>query len=396
MTWTIRSRRGRNDRSAEDALFALGDSAVSGAECPIESELGDTLLCVQRTLDNSSATLEATTRHRMWEDIMHAHVENSSVPIDGIRRHAGASGPPFRSRRPSPLATTVARWQPAVSLFMVAAFLVSLTGLAWDRGVLDDLGMSQQPASELDPFMPDRPTPAEFPASSATCAPRTEERLSEDELRAHSIKDWFPPSYNNARPASPEIAQMAIDTSLGYLQCEFAQYSGTPSVTSEAFAARQTYLSDRMRYLLLYDTLSPAQQREVDDFLADNPSEKILEGFPLPVNRDFDRFIASGDGSFFVGGNFMAGEVYQLPDGRLGAITGSISTQRLVEQRPVHDSDGAMTFIAFWPEDGQLYIDELLTICVPGPSPFPTPDATPVSAETIEGGLGLPEYAACT
>lgn len=404
MTWTARlrqSRRDRNDRSPADALFALGDMTVSGQGTPAgdarggePGDLGDTFLRVQRTLGDPTTALEPATRHRIWEDIMHAHVESSGTPINGTRRQVQVRG---TSPRPtSALTATAARWQPAVSLFVVAAFLVSLIGLAWDRGVLNDFGTSQQPASELDPFTPDRPTPTEPAVSDVTCAPRTEERLSDDELRVFSINDWNPPLHYNAKPANPEIAQMAIDTYLGYMQCEYEYHFGTPSAAPDASGARQTYLSDRMRYLLLYDTLTPAQQREVDDFLADNPSDEIIEGFPLPVNRDINRAIAVGDDAFFRE-VFMVGEVYELPDGRYGAILGSISTQMLVEQRPVRESDGAMTFVAFWPEDGQLYIDELLGLCVPGLVPVEMPaDATPVSADSLEEALGPPEYAACT
>lgn len=409
MTWTIRPRRSRqerDDRSLADALFTLGDILGSGHDTPAresresnpgDDDLGDTFRRVQRTLGDPATTLEPAVKHRIWEDIMHAHVGHPGAHIDGGRRRVRISG---TSPRPtSALATTVARWQPTVSLVVMVAFLVSLVGLAYNRGIWDDSGTLRQPASqsgELDPFTPDRPTPTETSVLEATCTPRTEERLSEDDLRAFSINDWNPPTYYNAKPASPEIAQMAIDTYLGFLKCEFNDPFATPSAAPDTSAARETYLSDRMRYLLLYDTLTPAQRREIDDFLTDNPSDEIIENFPLPVNRDIDRLIAVADNSFFIN-TFMVGEVYQLPDGRYGAIMGSISTQMLVEQRPVRESDGVMTFIAFWPEDGQLYIDEMLGLCVPGLVPLEMPaDATPVSADSLEEALGPPEYAACT
>lgn len=409
MTWrsrsrqSRRSRRERDGRSPADELFALGDAAVSGHDTPAGDtngvapggDLGDTLRHVQHTLGEPFSMLPPPVRHRIWEDIMHEHIAHPITQTDGFGH--GIPRPVTATRRSSVLAATVARWQPAVSLFVVAAFLVSLVGLAWNRGLLDDLGMSQQPASELDPFSPDRPTPTETSVLETTCAPRTGERLSDDDLRAFSINDWNPPTYYNAKPASPEVGRMALDTYLGYMQCEFEPSFGTPSANPDASVFSQTYLSDRMRYLLLYDTLTPAQQREVDDFLADNPSDELLESFPLPVNRDIDRFIPIGDGVFLFPGVFMVGEVYELPDGRYGAIMGSISTRMLVDQRPVRDWDGAMTFIAFWPEDSQLYIDEMLELCVPGLVPFELPaDATPVSADSLEEALELPEYAACT
>lgn len=414
MSWTNRlrrsrqSRRERDDRSPADALFTLGDILVSGHDTPAkesresnpgDDDLGDTLRRVQRTLGDTTTTLDATTRHRIWEEIMHAHVGNPGAHIDGDRRRVRIAG---TSPRPtSALATTVAHWQPTISLVVTVAFLVSLVGLAYNRGIWDDTGTLRQPASQSGepyPFTPDRPTPAETVRSDATCTPRTEERLSDEELRAYSIDDWSPPTYYNAMPVDPAIGQMAIDTYLGFLTCEFNDPFATPSAAPGASAARQTYLSDRARYLLLYDTLTPAQQRDVDEFLADNPSDEIIEGFPLPLNRDLNRVVwlddADGTGFMEV---FTIGEVYQLPDGRYGAVMGSISTQMLVEQRPVRESDGVMTFIAFWPEDGQLYIDEMLGLCVPGLVPLEKPtDATPVSADSLEEALGLPEYAACT
>lgn len=412
MTWTIRpqrsrrSRRERDDRSPADALFTLGDILVSGHDTPAkdsresnpeDDNLGDTFRRVQRTLGDPATTLEPAVKHRIWEDIMHEHIAHPSAPSGGIGRHVQHQV--SANRRSSALATTVARWQPTVSLVVMVAFLVSLVGLADNRGIWDDSGTLRQPASqsgELDPFSPDRPTPTETSVLESTCAPRTEERLSDEELRAYSIDDWSPPTNYNAYPVDPAIGQMAIDTYLGFLKCEFNYPFATPSAAPGDSAARQTYLSDRARYLLLYDTLTPAQQREVDDFLADNPSDEILESFPLPVNRDIDRLIAVADNSFFVD-VFMVGEVYQLPDGRYGAILGSISTQMLVEGRPVRDSDGILTFVAFWPEDGQLYIDEMLGLCVPGLIPLEMPaDATPVSTDSLEEPLGLPEYAACT
>ena len=400
MTWTDRWRRNAHDRSSADGLFALGDISVSGGDSPTGDDdlddLGDTLLLVQRTLGDSSTSVEPATRRRIWEEIMHARVEEANALGDrngiGRRVHPGETSP----LRPSTLATTVVRWQPTISFLVVVAFLVSLIGLAYNRGIWGDTGTLQQPDSELDPFTPDRPTPAEPPVSDVTCTPRTEGRLSDNDLRVYSIDDWNPPTYYNARPAAPEIGQMAIDTYLAFSQCEFEHHFGTPSAASDASDFGQTYRSDRMRYLLLYDTLTPEHQRDVDEFLADNPSDEILESFPLPLNRDINTAIAVGDGAFFTE-VFTAGEVYELPDGRYGAILGSISTQMLVEQRPVREGDGAMMFVAFWPEDGQLYIDEMLGLCVPGLVPFSIPaDATPVGTGSSEEAAGLSVYPACT
>ncbi len=351
-----------------EGLRAFGDDLAEGRARPADNAFEDTMLRAQRALAANRLTVLAmpgSTRHAIWEDLMHAQ---SEIPVanQGFRRVADVVS--ARSQTVSPLrprdsrfVRIVARWQPAISFAVVAAFLVGLIGVAYQRGVLEETGAPIGPTG-TDQVGQVIATPDSAQPFGA-CEANGGTQLSDDDLRSMSITDWQVPAYVVAQPVPPEIGQRAASAYSAYQACLFERFdAGSDEPTDEELS----YLSDRLRFVLLYDTLSSEQQAEIDTWRERNPIPRMISDFPLPLNRT-DFGFAEFTGGTFTTDFFLAGDVYALPDGRYAAIIGGVSTHMLRTGQPIRSGDGELYFVAFADQDGALFVDETFTIC---PSDF--------------------------
>lgn len=284
-------------------------------------------------------------------------LDPNPVVIPSFRRTFSLPTRPHDSR----LARAVIRWQPAVSLAIVVAFLVGLVGIAYQRGIWNE-GGTPEPQAGVSQLGQDAATPTST-QPFITCEPNGGTQLSDDELRMMSITDWQVPAYGVAQPVPPEVGQRAASAFLAYQACVIERFdAGSDEPTDEELS----YLSDRLRFVRLYDTLSPEQQAEIDTRRERNPIPRMISDFPLPLNRtDFN--FAEFPGGTFTTDFFLAGDVYALPDGRYAAIIGTVSTHMLRTGQPIRSGDGGLYFVAFADQDGALFVDERFTIC---PSDF--------------------------
>ena len=159
-----------------------------------------------------------------------------------------------------------------------------------------------------------------------------------------------------------------------FLRCEMEAFStATPAggawaippvvATPELLA----YFSDRMRFDRLYPDLTPSQQGDLDRYRCLPRINEILNTFPMPVNEPVDIAmppVTADVGLEYTSAIFAPSDVYLLPDGRYGAIVGSMSTAALADPNAVTDDDFSR-FFAFVEVDGRYYIDELFTIMAP-------------------------------
>lgn len=350
-----------------EGLRAFGDDLADGRPRPATNDIEDTLLQTHRALGSNRLTASAmpdSTRHAIWADLMHAQSVNP-VTNQEFRRAAelvsarsSHTGSPVHDSR---LVRAIIRWQPAVSLAVVVAFLVGLVGFAYQRGVLEETGAPTGPTGtdQVGQVIASPDSAQPFIA----CESNGGTQLGDDELRMMSITDWQVPAYVVAQPVPPEIGQRAASAYSAYQACLFERFdAGSDEPTDEELS----YLSDRLRFVLLYDTLSPEQQAEIDTRRERNPIPRMISDFPLPLNRT-DFGFAEFTGGTFTTDFFLAGDVYALPDGRYAAIIGGVSTRMLRTGQPIRSGDGELYFVAFADQDGTLFVDETFTIC---PSDF--------------------------
>jgi hypothetical protein len=254
---------------------------------------------------------------------------------------------PPTDRHTTRAAQFVARWQPAMSLAVVVAVLIGLVGVAWTRGVWNDTGnpMGQVAAS------PDENVYA--------CKPQSGVQRSDAELMTMHWTDWQSPAYVVPLAGWTDDAKAASDDFFNYLSCFIrAQQEGTPAAAIDS----SPYYSDRLRYVLMYDQLSPDRQAELDQAFQYNPIPRLVSDFPLPVNRA--SWTSSDDDPESYFGYFLAPwELYLLPDGRMGGFIGSVSAHMLQTGTPIRTDDGLVQWIAFAKQGDGWFIDEWFAIC---------------------------------
>lgn len=161
----------------EDALFAFGDDPTTAPANNLEA----TVRRLQRATGVNapiSSSIPTDLKHQIWEDLMHAQTENPSVPSPTAHRisrtvaaAAAMLAPPVLATRivRSPLTRAVIRWQPAVSLAIVVAFLVGLIGIAYQRGIWNEPTPSG-PTGSASQVMYDGNDASTFPEVPAQCA----------------------------------------------------------------------------------------------------------------------------------------------------------------------------------------------------------------------------------
>lgn len=114
----------------------------------------------------------------------------------------------------------------------------------------------------------------------------------------------------------------------------------------------------------MYESLPPSKQEGLLPYLC-APREKLIEqNFPLSVNRPNRHMpIEEVDGIRNITDVqvFDASGVFYLPDGRYGAVIGSISTA-ILQNPKAYGHDSIVFFIAFVEVDGRYFIDEFVPV----------------------------------
>lgn len=295
--------------------------------------------CIQRAMN--AAPIPSDTRQHIWEDLMQSTVAplpgiistSATTPTTAAGTHRGGR---FTESR---LARGVARWQAPVSLAVVVAVLVSLMGIAWQRGILD--GPPSTPAGQF-PALAQEGTPF----APTECVAHGPLRHTAAELEAMSYSDWSARQYQAISPATTAQQQAAIDAIDGWYTCLQEQNQGTmpPEIT--------TYYSDRYQFISLANTFANPRTeeiRELDELV--NPVQQIVKYMPLPLNAP----APTGERGLFT----EFGQVYRLVDGRYGVVTGSFTLTDLTYQ-----SNTGLIFYGFVEIDGKMYIDDQQFVCV--------------------------------
>lgn len=354
----------------EDTLFAFGDDPNASPG----NDLEGTMRRVQRASRVNSATsssIPPDLKHQIWEDLMHAQ----TAPATPVSQSEGVIPNPnvipslrgiFGSPQPhdSRIVRAVIRWQPAVSLAIVVAFLIGLIGIAYQRGVLNEPGPSD-PSGAASQVMYDPDDASTYPEVPAQCA--TNGPVESDAFYADmSIQDFPLPGYTPVRAVTPEVGERIQQTHLAFLRCRHESFESfpfpeaTPTSYSDTLSPLAlSYFSDRARLALLYPELNATQQADIDASQC-RGIEEILAGFPLPLNQPLDYALISStvdnlpNELSFV---FAPSDVYLLPDGRFGAIIGTVSTAALMDPASATQDDH-LTFVAFVEQDGRYLVDE--------------------------------------
>jgi len=257
------------------------------------------------------------------------------------------------------------RWQPMASLAVVIAVLVGVVGVAYQRGVLNE-PEALAPLAGMNQIAPAPQDFPETPVASTECVSHGADRLTAEELESMSLSDWPLRSYVPVQAIDPAIGQAALDTYLGWNACSMAFWSSESTPVGYASDEMLSYYSDRWQFLTLSSNAGTEQREAFRDYWDPSIGQELVADFPLPLNRPEVLFAY---GTYPTGGSIIAfapGDVFQLPDGRYGVVTGTVSTETL-RNGPSHEHEGRLQFIAFLDVGGTLYIDEMFPICIAGP-----------------------------
>lgn len=352
-------------------LGEFGDALVDGHTPQSRNDLEATMVRVHNALGAdriAGSTMPASLKQSVWEDVM-MPTKSSDAHTPWPSRPDHAHTRLHRRALPS-IAHAAYRWQAGASLALAIIVLVGLVG------IVTQIGGSQrgQEHHAMIDASPEAQNTATLPEVPARCVANG--RVTGNaELKTKSIRDWPAPQYTPVQTVSHDQG-VAIQTSyLAFLRCEWnALHSATPPATPAPPVLAEpillTYFSDRARYDRLYSQLAPSQQKELDAYRCRPLVKNLLASFPLPVNQPPDRALVGGAGNgesdAFVP-IFSPSDVYRLPDGRFGAIVGTISTAALTDPTTVTDAD-TLQFFAFTEVDGRYYIDETFTLVAPNMS----------------------------
>lgn len=367
-----------------EQLRAFGDALAEGRPRSASNDIEETMLRAQRALGANrqvSSAMPDSMKQSIWEDLMHAQpalptangeTRRAAVPssrgIISARSQTGSSQRSYDSR----FVRAVARWQPAVSLAIVVAFLVGLVGIAYQRNVLVDQNEPDS-SGHASQVMYDPDDPSTFPHLPEECISNGAV-TPDEELATRDLADWLEPRYAPVQAVTHEQGLAVQESFMRFLRCEMEAFStATPDGGAwtippvVATPELLTYFSDRMRFDRLYPDLTPSQQGDLDTYRCLPRINEILNTFPMPVNEPVDIAmppVTADVGLEYTSAIFAPSDVYLLPDGRYGAIVGSMSTAALADPNAVTDDDFSR-FFAFVEVDGRYYIDELFTIMAP-------------------------------
>lgn len=378
------------DPRRAEQLRAFGDDLAEGRLRPATDDIEETMLRTQRALAadrQAASTMPDSLKQTLWEDLMNAHpvtsppvakrqgVTSSPIVIPSLR---GILNP--TQVQESPLIRAVVRWQPAVSLAVVIAFLVGLVGLAYQRGLLNEPAPPQPPPGAASQVMYDPDDASTYPEVPAQCASNGPVEGDASYMNM-SIGDMPQPGYTPVQAVTPEVGERIQETYLRFARCQYESTESypypqaTPATYSEVLSPLTlSYFSGRARLVMLYPELDATQQAHIDDHQC-AATEEILAGFPLPVNQPIDYALISSTVDNLprvTWTAFAPSDVYQLPDGRFGAIMGSVSTAALIDPASATQDDN-LTFIAFVKEDGRYLIDEEFVVFAEGSEPAANP-----------------------
>ena len=320
-----------DEQHQADRLGAYADAWLEGRIGEPESAEEATFARLQRVLGTNLA--RSWTEPRTIEE-EHPMTATISVPFT-----------PAATRPRSPAMVALARWQPAISFAIMLVLIGGLLGIAWDRQM-----RNPDPSPVMLSALQDDATP-----SVDGCNPPPAS-AADDELLAASLSDWPAPVYFARHYADEQTAEDVRAAFTSYLRCLDA--GGFVAEDGQALSPEVlAYFSPRMRYLALYDDLTPEQQSEIDTFSCRPKEEEALSNFPILVNNQFLPVSMDGDRYSY----YDSLPVYLLGDGRFGMAMGTITTESLRNPaEPVgRDSLGIVTFVG---QDGHFYIDESFAV----------------------------------
>ncbi len=365
------------DQQRADRLNAFADAVVDGHAPPASDEIEAVMLRAWRALGDRSLTttpLPSELRNHIREELMTSttatfdHIGRTPLPPDGEAPASLAipALPPARG------------WQAIAGFALMIAMLAALVALTWQATTNDGAG-EPTPTSVAAQGLYDPEDPSTFPMMPEACVPNGQ--IGDANVANRSINDWVAPEYAPAKAVPTETGLAIQQMYMNYLRCEWEAFNqqfppgstppageGTPIPPLERSPDMLTYLSDRLRFDHMYGSLSPEQQADLDAYRCLPRIDTILATFPLPVNQPMDYAIWSLlphiDEIDELALVFSPSDVYLLPDGRYGAIVGSVSTAALDDPNAVI-SDDLLAFVAFVEEDGRYYIDEMFTVFAP-------------------------------
>ncbi len=362
-------------------LRAFGDALAEGHSPPASNDLEETMLRAQRALGADrlgASTMPDSIKHAIWEDLMQDVPATHAVPRIGATHQGVGIATQREDTRSSPtrnglvlspahdtrLIRTIVRWQPAVSLAVVVAFLVGLVGITYQRGIWNEPN-SPEPSGGASQVMYDPDDASTYPEVPVQCA--TNGPVESDAFYMNmSIGELPQPAYTPVQVVTPEVGQRIQETYLRFARYQYESTErypfpeATPTTYSNVLSPLAlSYFSGRARLALLYPELSSTQQDDIDAQQC-AAIEEIRAGFPLPLNQPPDYALISSTVDNLPLVTWLAfapSDVYLLPDGRFGAIMGSVSTASLIDPSSASQDD-YLTFVAFAEQDGRYLIDE--------------------------------------
>lgn len=354
----------------EQKLLSFGDDVGETSTTP-RDDLEATLLRVQHAAGIPAIgtdTIPAALKTAIWEDLMHTPTSLASVTrFDGPEPRPS---PARIWRTPDrPWQQSISRWQPGVSIALVMAFLLCLLAIAYQAGPASE--PNDQGTVAANQVVYDPNGLSSYPAYPETCVSNGDV-TTDDELATQSLDRWPVPQYVPAKPVTEETGRAIQETFINYMRCEQELYatwtlSATASPPSPVQSPLiQSYFSDRARFDHLFSTLPSEQQAAVASYRCLPRLEQIQRDFPLPVNQPNDYIVreTATDGTpKYLGLIFAPSDVYLMPDGRYGAIAGSVSAAQLQNPALIPQTSHPV-FYAFTEVDGRYYIDEIFNLFV--------------------------------
>ncbi|MGN6484735.1 MAG: hypothetical protein ACTHMX_10040 [Thermomicrobiales bacterium] len=343
-------------------LRDYGDALAAGIAPPPADELEATMLRVHHAMTPAltrDTPLSPGRKAAIWEDIMHQASLSPSAPTLPVAR-------PHRSRpRQAPAALPAPgnapsrrrEWRATASLSVMLAIAIGLIGvfvaLRFDPP-------QQAPSDGISLFA--APTQPSVPDS---CTPNP--AYTSPNPSATSLEDLPEPRYTPAKPVSYEQGLAIQQAYLNYLACSWQNLSETaPAIWPTPDADMQSVMADRMRILWNDMVAAPAHEKEIQNYICRPIADELIAGFPLPVNRTMTFAVQNVEPDHQnARAIFLPGDVYQLPDGRYGAMIGTVSTAAL-QNLDVLTANDILSFVAFVEQDGHYYVDEDIIILRPG------------------------------
>ncbi|MGC4107912.1 MAG: hypothetical protein QM753_16435 [Thermomicrobiales bacterium] len=361
-------------RADADRLHAYGDALAAGTAPPSSDDLEATLLRLHAAtgapaLDPNETSLSAGRKAAIWEDIMQ---QISLTPTPAVARPSLPRT--SRWRAPLPPASAPSRrreWSATASLSVMLALAIGLIGVFV---ALRFEGAPVPPPENAGLFA--APTAPSLPAS---CVPNGDVPKNEDDA-SMSLSDWPAPEYAPVERVSYEQGLVIQQAYLMYQRCLADAFpdNGTPPSLPLAYPPDLlSYFSDRQRFILQASQETDRPQADMREYACRPVADNVLASFPLPVNQPQQAAIYSGStGIQYAVYVFSPADVYRLPDGRYGAIIGTVSTASLQHPDELAARD-TLTFVAFVEKGGRYYLDEEVLVLAPDTRrPIVDPPAT--------------------